>query len=118
MRRIILTTIHSTLALMMSLALLPARIHSKSRSALTADTVSTQAVVSPPADNDHDGIDDGLEQQLAEMYSPVVILEPGEENYPVNVDWHLQRATLRYHEDCGIGCIGDVDETVPIAPNP
>src|SRR5215471_5791747 len=117
MRRIILATIHFTLAVMMGLALLPARIHSNTRSA-TADVVNTQAVLSPPADNDHDGIDDGLEQQLAETFAPVVIFEPGEENYPVNVDWHLQRATLRYHEDCGIGCIGDVDETVPIAPNP
>src|SRR5262245_16600620 len=75
----------------------------------------------PPVrvDEDEDGIDDALEQLLAERYAPVMIMEPGEENYPVNVDWHVARATLLYHEDCGfLPCIGDIDEVVPPAPSP
>lgn len=74
----------------------------------------------PPArvDEDRDGIDDALEQLLAERYAPMIYLEPGEENYPINVDWHLRHAKLGYHEDCGIGPIGDVNEALPAAPFP
>jgi hypothetical protein len=63
-------------------------------------------------DNDHDSIDDTLEQRLANTFAPVIIIEPDESNYPVNVEWFLQRARLQYHEDC----TSDVDED--IGPNP
>jgi FIMAH domain-containing protein len=53
-----------------------------------------------PVDADHDGINDDLEQRLAERYAPVIYIEPDESNYPVNVDWFLERARLQYHEDC------------------
>jgi len=82
----------------------------------------TPARALPPAfvDADHDGIDDGLEQSLAETFAPVIFMEPGEENYPVNVDWHLQRGFLWYHEDCGLclfNCFECDDEASP-APAP
>ena len=64
-------------------------------------------------DDDHDGIDDALEQRLAERFAPVVFIEPRESNYPVNVDWLLQRTHLEYHENCCRGLLcGDVDEGV------
>ncbi len=65
-------------------------------------------------DHDGDGIDDGLEQMLAERYAPVIFIHPHESNYPVNVDWFLAHAHLEYFEDC----FPDVDETDPAAPNP
>jgi len=62
---------------------------------------SATALLSPaPEDNDNDGIDDSLEQFLAEKYAPVIYIEPNESNYPVNVDWILERAYLLYNEDC------------------
>jgi hypothetical protein len=80
----------------------------------------TLAVVAPalrsPAtvvvDDDHDGIDDVLEQKLAERWAPIIFIEPDESNYAVNVEWFLARAHLQYHEDCGL----DVDDD--IGPNP
>jgi len=68
----------------------------------------------PPVrvDDDHDGIDDALEQKLAERFAPIVFIEPDESNYPVNVDWFLARARLQYHEDC----TSDTDDD--IGPNP
>jgi len=65
-------------------------------------------------DLDGDGIDDGLEQMLAERFAPVIYLHPYETNYPVNVDWFLDHARLEYYEDC----FPDVNEAVPGAPNP
>jgi probable HAF family extracellular repeat protein len=62
----------------------------------------------PIIDNDGDGIDDNLEQRLANKFAPVIFIEPDESNYPVNVEWFLSRARLQYHEDCTI----DVDEDV------
>ena len=49
-------------------------------------------------DADHDGIDDRLEQSLAETYAPVIFMEPDESNYPVNVDWILRQNQLWYSE--------------------
>src|SRR5262245_2632654 len=60
-----------------------------------------------PADDDHDGINEALEQKLAERFAPVIYIEPDESNYPVNVDWFLDRARLQYHEDCAIDRDGD-----------
>ena len=61
-----------------------------------------------PLDADHDGINDELEQKLADRFAPVIYIEPDESNYPVNVDWFLERANLQYHEDCTF----DVDDNV------
>ena len=82
----------------------------------------TPARALPPAfvDADHDGIDDGLEQSLAEKFAPVILMEPGEENFPVNVDWQLRRGFLWYHEDCAaciLNCFECDDEASP-APAP
>ena len=63
-------------------------------------------------DADHDGIDDSLEQQLADKFAPVILIESDESNYPVNVEWFLQRAHLQYHEDC----TSDIDND--LGPNP
>jgi len=63
-------------------------------------------------DEDKDGIDDNLEQYLANKFAPVILIESDESNYPVNVEWFLQRARLEYHEDC----TSDVDD--PVGPNP
>jgi len=74
------------------------------------------AQANPPpvhVDHDHDGIDDSLEQILAEKFAPVMIIEPGDENYPVNVDWFLDRTRLKYHEAC---FWGDVEESLPVPP--
>src|SRR5262245_7657706 len=70
--------------------------------------VTPKAAPAVPADNDHDGINDDLEQRLAELYAPVIYIEPDESNYPVNVDWFLARAHMQYHEDCAF----DVDDDV------
>jgi len=65
-----------------------------------------------PVDADGDGINDTLEQKLAELYAPVIYIEPDESNYPVNVDWFLAKASLQYHEDCGLFNGGDTDDDV------
>jgi hypothetical protein len=58
----------------------------------------------PPVrvDNDGDGIDDNLEQLLAERFAPVIYISPDERNYPVNVNWFLAIATLEYYENRGL----------------
>src|SRR5437899_52667 len=58
----------------------------------------------PPTfiDLDADGVDDRVEQFLAEKFAPVTLIEPDESNYPVNVDWILQRASLEYDEECTV----------------
>lgn len=75
------------------------------------------AVASPAAidlgDQDWDGINDGLEQRLANEFAPVVLMESDESNWPVNVGWFLRYARLVYHEDCWPD---DVDEEVLAAP--
>lgn len=72
--------------------------------ALLAGAAPSRAV-----DNDHDGLDDALEQQLATRHAPVVYLHPSEWNYPANVDWYLGRARMRFHHSCSALalCCGD-----------
>jgi len=80
-----------------------------------ASALPSPAMADQPStfvDADHDGIDDSLEQQLANKFAPVVLIESDESNYPVNVEWFLQRAHLQYHEDC----TGDIDDD--LGPNP
>ena len=72
--------------------------------------ITAQSLATEPADNDHDGIDDALEQFLAERYAPMIYIEPAESNYPVNADWIAQRGNLWYGEQ---GCnfpVGDQNE--------
>ena len=78
------------------------------RASADAQQISSTPGAAPtlPNDADHDGINEDLEQKLAERFAPVIYIEPDESNYPVNVDWFLDRANLQYHEDCG----DDVDD--------
>src|SRR5262245_57780927 len=78
------------------------------RASADAQQISSTPGAAPtlPNDADHDGINEDLEQKLAERFGPVIYIEPDESNYPVNVDWFLDRANLQYHEDCG----DDVDD--------
>jgi hypothetical protein len=46
-------------------------------------------------DLDRDGIDDQLEDQLAERFAPIVHHERTETNFPVSVEWLLARTSLR-----------------------
>jgi hypothetical protein len=65
---------------------------------------STVIAASPPKpilpavpvdnDHDHDGIDDGIEQYLANLYAPVIYMAPQERNYPVSVDWWLANGEM------------------------
>jgi hypothetical protein len=66
---------------------------------LTA-AVAAAAAAQPCIDADHDGLGDTLEQHLAELYAPVILMEPNESNYPCSVEWYLERAGLAFHEDC------------------
>jgi hypothetical protein len=77
-----------------------ASISSRRASADGRETLGPSAPPVLPVDADHDGINEDLEQKLAERYAPLIYIEPDESNYPVNVDWFLDRANLQYHEDC------------------
>jgi hypothetical protein len=46
-------------------------------------------------DDDADGLDDALEDKLAEQFAPVVFHGEHETNFPVRVDWWLERTQLR-----------------------
>jgi hypothetical protein len=50
------------------------------------------------ADSDEDGIDDLLEDALAERFAPIVHHQRSETNYPVNVEWLLARTNLREYD--------------------
>lgn len=78
----------------------------------TAARLAAATVPGGFVDDDGDGIDDNAEQRLANLYAPVIFIEPDESNYPVNVEWFLQRVRMEYHEDCG----SDID--APVGPNP
>ena len=45
-------------------------------------------------DEDRDGIDDGIEDWLAERFAPIVHHGEAETSFPVNVDWWLERTHL------------------------
>jgi hypothetical protein len=45
-------------------------------------------------DADHDGIDDAVEDWLAERFAPIVYHAADEESFPVSVDWWLARTHL------------------------
>jgi hypothetical protein len=80
-------------------------------------------------DNDHDGLDDNFEQQLAEAYLPVIAVDPADgcplSGFIVRVRPHPNDPTLvhilydhLYQNDCGLnGHIGD-DEAFAITVNP
>jgi hypothetical protein len=46
------------------------------------------------ADNDSDGLDDVMEDRLAEQFAPIVYHGEDESSYPVSVDWWLERTSL------------------------
>src|SRR5687767_10124893 len=74
---------------------------------------SSSAGAQATQDDDRDGLPDELEQQLAERYAPLILVEPDESNYPVSVEWLLEHSRLEYHEDC---FPWDFDE--PVGPQP
>ena len=49
-----------------------------------------------PADRDHDGIADIVEDQLIQKFAPVVKLHVDEQYLPANVPWYLQRVRMRF----------------------
>lgn len=100
--------------LMLTLLVSASDTPARSETMLGTDPFTFTALPAERRDDDHDGIDDALEQFLAERYAPVIYLEPGESNYPVSVEWMLKRNHLVYFEDC----FGDENEAVPDAPNP
>jgi hypothetical protein len=51
-------------------------------------------VASRAADADGDGLDDALEDALAERFAPIVFHGEGETSFPVDVDWWLQHTHL------------------------
>jgi hypothetical protein len=50
---------------------------------------------------DSDGLDDRCEQQLAELYAPVVLHAVDEPNFPTEVPEFLAASELRYYDGCG-----------------
>ena len=62
------------------------------------------AIPKPRVDRDHDGLDDGFEQRIAEQYAPVLFFEAQEKTYPASVAWLLGRMQLQHRED---GCSPD-----------
>jgi Vacuolar protein sorting-associated protein 62 len=60
-------------------------------------------------DNDHDGLDDGIEDELANRFAPVLYMPnlisradagngvAGDWTWPANVEWYLQNTQLRFH---------------------
>lgn len=64
------------------------------------DTVISED--SPPLiDNDHDGINDSIEDELIESFAPIVKLNPEEQYLPANVPWYLSRVRMRYNVKFG-----------------
>src|SRR5438876_156422 len=63
--------------------------HSRPRSIDAAD-----ASVGEVVDVDQDGIDDVVEDWLAERFAPIVYHDRDESNYPVAVEWLLKRTGL------------------------
>jgi hypothetical protein len=60
-------------------------------------TVSIDAVdaaTTAPADEDGDGVDDGIEDWLAERFAPIVHHGNLETSFPVSVEWWLERTSL------------------------
>ena len=52
-------------------------------------------------DSDGDGLDDGLEQSLAERFAPILFYAADEPNLPAEVRWFLARTEVRYfHKNC------------------
>jgi hypothetical protein len=54
------------------------------------------------ADEDRDGLDDGVEDALAESFAPVVYHGPLETSFPVAVDWWLARTHLSVRSGRGL----------------
>lgn len=67
-------------------------------------------------DADADGIDDGLEDQLAAKFAPEVRLAPDSIDWtrPANVDWYLARVSMRFDHsgcpDCQVLALGSLTQ--------
>ena len=55
---------------------------------------AADASAGPIVDLDRDGVDDLVEDWLAERFAPIVYHGESESTYPVNVEWLLQRTAL------------------------
>ena len=55
----------------------------------------------PLVDNDHDGINDSVEDELIQSFAPIVKLHPEEQYLPANVSWYLARVRMRYNVKLG-----------------
>src|SRR4051812_39461294 len=51
-----------------------------------------------PSDQDGDGLTDSHEQELAELFAPVVYHASDEPNLPANVDWFLEKTSLCFYD--------------------
>ena len=101
-------------AILLAGALVAPAAHAVSEPAAGAGPRAAPASLTLPAarvDNDHDGIDDNLEQYLANQYAPVIYMPIVEPNYPVNVDWFLRYGSLEYDE-----AIWPMDRTISAVP--
>ena len=63
-------------------------------------------------DQDRDGLDDSVENQLAFWFAPILYLHSSEDYYPATPAWYMDRTVLRYnHNNCndhGILSLGQV----------
>lgn len=70
---------------------------------LSVPSPLTQSNNIPPSrslvDEDHDGLDDFVEDSLAERFAPIVYHGQCEPNYPVTVDWLLARSSLHEYDN-------------------
>ena len=70
------------------------------------DPAAEPPPVTDPTDDDEDGIADQLEDQLMLRFGPELRLAPDDKDWtrPANVDWYLERVTLRFDQS---GCPDD-----------
>jgi hypothetical protein len=70
---------------------------------LSVPSPLTQSNNIPPSglfvDEDHDGLDDFVEDSLAERFAPIIHHGQCEPNYPVSVDWLLARTSLYEYDN-------------------
>jgi len=50
-------------------------------------------------DDDHDGIYDHIEEELAQRFAPVIRLHPDDNYRPANILWYLPRVRMRFNVD-------------------
>jgi hypothetical protein len=56
----------------------------------------------PTIDNDRDGIDDLVENQIIKKFAPLVKINPEEQYLPANIPWFLSRVRMRFDISLGL----------------